>query len=87
MFYEIRINGTPLAVVGHAHVANMHLSLSIDDSGPPEVFASAVCREGGSLYFHDWLQHPVAPGDTVEFVPVDGGVSMPPRNRYEMKRK
>jgi hypothetical protein len=87
MYYEIRINGVPLAVVGHPNVANMHLSLAIDDSGPPDVFASAVCREGDALFLYDWLQHPVAPGDKVEFVLVADGVSIPPRNRYEMKRK
>ena len=86
MYYEILINGEPLGVFGHDSVRNMHLSLQFVE-GSQDVFASAVCDEGGELWFYDWLQHPVEANDQVEFRRVASGPSREPQRKRRMERK
>jgi len=85
MFYEVLINGITLGIFGHSDVRNMHLSVLVTSDGP-EVFASAVCAEGGELWFYDWLQQPVATTDTVAFRQSIQSCSAEPRKKYKMRK-
>lgn len=72
-----------LGIFGHEAVHNMHLSVGFVLGGQ-DVFASAVCEEGGEFYFYDWLQYAVEARDKVEFRRVESGISRQPRRKYRM---
>jgi hypothetical protein len=84
MFYTVLVNGKPLGTYGHPAARYMNLAVSVEDD-EPMIFVNAVCLEDDGRYLYEWLQHPIASGDSVEFVQALEAVSAAPLNRYRMR--
>lgn len=87
MFYEIIVNDSVLAVVGHPRVLVFHLSLSIS-KGQPTICPTAECEEDDGFYLYDWPSYPLSTQDSVAFrkVAEPDNVQAPIR-KYRIKHR
>lgn len=88
MYYEVLINGSVFAVVGHPDIKSMSLSVGIYDDDRPAIFASAVCLEDGERWLYDWFHggHLISERDNVTFRKSEQTASIEPLHKYKMRK-